>query len=289
MKALLNSPAIVGRRGSPRWESLTVARKKTPTVRVNVKARISARLREVRQDIFGDHGGPELARRLNLPARTWYNYETGVTVPAEVLLSFIEQTGVNPLWLLSGEGPRYRGELEADVLADLTPEQLIRRGLEKLEQRPSEVVLVAPENLPTEHPSEFVAVDLVPLASLGRPGRSTPVEGHILAYRKWIPHPRDTIAVQLDDEAMHPILPVGSVVAIDRAVTDPDLLHGRLVAAAPEGRVLIRWLEISGRHLILRPNQPGRDFPIIPVEREPAGPSPVLGQVVWSWSRFGGE
>lgn len=264
-----------------------MARKKTPTVRVNVKARISSRLREVRQELFGEHGGPELARRLSLPARTWYNYETGVTVPAEVLLGFIEETGVNPLWLLSGRGPRYRRNLEDDILAELTPEQLIRRGLEKLEQRPShEVVLMAPENLPAESPSEFVAVELVPLGSLGKPGKLGPVEGHTLAYRVWIPHPRDTVAVRLEDDAMHPILPAGSVAAVDRSISDPDRLQGRLVAAAPEGRPMIRWLEISGRHLILRPNQPSREFPIIPLERG-SDVGAILGQVVWSWSRFG--
>ena len=46
-----------------------MARKKTPKVRVNVKASLSRRLREIRQEIFGEHGGPELARRLNLPAQ----------------------------------------------------------------------------------------------------------------------------------------------------------------------------------------------------------------------------
>src|SRR5262245_37453530 len=112
---------------------------------MNVKAMISNRLRDVRQELFGEHGGPELARRLNLPARTWYNYETGVTVPAEVLLAFIDQTGVNPVWLLTGDGPKYRRGMEDLVLADLSPAQLIRRGLEKLEREPQEVILVAPE------------------------------------------------------------------------------------------------------------------------------------------------
>jgi SOS-response transcriptional repressor LexA len=273
--------------GIPVTESWYVARKKTPTVRVNVKAQISARLREVRQELFGEHGGPELARRLGLPARTWYNYETGVTVPAEVLLSFIDQTSINPLWLLAGEGPKYRRNLEDMVLSGLTPEQLIRRGLEKLEQRPNELVLVAPENLPVENSSEFVAVSLIPLSALAQPsGAASAVEGHILAYRQWIPHPRETVAVRLEDEAMHPILPIGSVAAIDRAVTDPSLLQGRLVAAGPDNQPVIRWLEISGRHLILRPNQPSRDFPMIPLEWNGKPGSPILGQVVWSWSRF---
>jgi hypothetical protein len=264
-----------------------VARKKTPTVRVNVKAQISSRLREVRTELFGEHGGPELARRLGLPARTWYNYETGVTVPAEVLLTFIDQTGTNPSWLLDGEGPKYRRGLEDMVLADLTPEQLIRRGLEKLEESPNEIVLVAPENMPGEAMSDFVAVNLVPLGSLSSKPNLNPVEGHILAYRQWIPHPKETVAVRLEDDAMSPILPAGSVVAVDRAAHDPMQLHGRLVAARPEGQPMIRWLDVSGKHVILRPNQPSRDYPMIPLEVDPKGPSPIVGQVVWSWSKFG--
>jgi transcriptional regulator with XRE-family HTH domain len=266
-----------------------VARKKTPPLRVNVKAQISNRLREIRWELFGDHGGPELARRLGLPARTWYNYESGVTVPAEVLLAFIEQTGVNPLWLLAGEGPKYRRGVEDAVMADLTPEQLIRRGLEKLEQAPHEVVLVTPQNLGNEEASNFIAVDLMPLeALLDSSGRHRSM-GHVLAYRQWIPHPRETVAVSVGDDAMHPILPAGAVVAVDRAVTEPLLLQGKLVAAAPDDSTpVIRWLEVSGRHLILRPNLPSREHPMIPIELRDTDRSPILGQVVWSWSRFAG-
>ncbi len=267
-----------------------MARKKTSLLRVNVKADISRRLREIRQELFGEHGGPELARNLGLPARTWYNYETGVTVPAEVLLSFIEQTETNPLWLLTGNGPKYRRGLEDMVLSDLTPEELIRRGLEKLEERPNEVVMVAPENMPVEPGEDFVAVSLVPISALAARGNAgASPEGHILAYRQWIPHPRETVAVRLPDEAMHPILPVGSVAAVDRAVVDPQQLHGRLVAACPDGEPMIRWLEVSGRHLILKPNHAGREFTIIPLEWSGNGkPCPeIVGQVVWSWSHFG--
>lgn len=69
---------------------------------------ISRRLREIRAELFGERGGPEMARRLNLPVRTWYNYETGVAVPAEVVHDFCELTGAEPRWILTGEGPRYR-------------------------------------------------------------------------------------------------------------------------------------------------------------------------------------
>lgn len=280
--------SAIGRNwGSPFAGLSAVARKKTPKIRVNVKASLSKRLREVRQELFGEHGGPELARRLNLPARTWYNYETGVTVPAEVLLDFIDQTGANPVWLLSGEGPKYQRGQEESVLSEMTPIELIRRGLEKLEQEPNDVVIVAPENLPGECLSDFVAVSLVPRKELTRRAIDpSQVEGYIMAYRQWLPHPNETIGVRLDDDAMHPILPAGSVVAIDRAVNDPQALQGRLVAACPEDEPIIRWLDVSGKHLILRPNQATRDFPLIPVEYNGAAPDVILGQVVWSWSRF---
>jgi hypothetical protein len=264
-----------------------VARKKTPKVRVNVKASLSRRLREIRQEIFGEHGGPELSRRLNLPARTWYNYETGVTVPAEILLSFIEQTGANPTWLLSGEGPRYRNSQGDRLLSELTPLELIRRGLEKLERLSTEVVVVAPENLPGEVASEFVAIALYPLSEIAGPVLNPErIDGHVLAYRNWLPKPAETIGARLIDDAMHPILPAGSVVAIDRSVTHPQKLHGQIVAACPAGVPMIRWLDVHERHIILRPNHSGRDFPLIPIEFNEEGSHVIIGQVVWSWSRF---
>ena len=108
----------------------------------------------------------------------------------------------------------------------------------------------------------------------------------MLAYRSWLPHPRETVAVRLGDESMFPILPAGSVVAVDRSITDPRRLQGKMVAARPDGDPIIRWLDIAGRHLIFRPNQPSREHPLIPTELDDSAPGPVLGQVVWSWSCF---
>jgi len=267
--------------------SSAVARKKTPKVRVSLKASLSRRLREIRQELFGDHGGPELARRLSLPARTWYNYETGVTVPAEVLLAFIEQTAANPMYLVSGEGPRYSQVADDRMLSDLSPVELIRRGLEKLERASQKAIVVAPENLPARMTSEFEAVKLYPLEELCNPTLdASRIEGHILAYRQWLPNPLQTVGVRMTDDSMNPILPLGSIVAIDRSITSPMALRGRIVAACPDGVPMIRWLDVSGRHLILRPNQAGREFPLVPVEIGEEDSSLLIGQVVWSWSRF---
>ncbi len=269
-----------------------MARKKTSQHRLKLKSALSHRLREIRQDVFGEHGGPELARRLNLPARTWYNYETGVTVPAEILLAFIDQTGSNPVWLLTGEGTKYRRHLEDKLLADLSAQDLIRRGLEKLESGDQADPMV---EMGQPLAREFVAVRLIDLNSLGsefeRPTASTDDSPDaVMIFRHWLPNPGSTVAVKLEDDAMHPILPAGSIVAIDRSLRNPDHLEGRMVAVRLEDRVMIRWLEVSGRHLILKPNRniPGvATLALEPRESEAeGGSSAILGQVIWSWSRF---
>jgi hypothetical protein len=70
--------------------------------------RLAARVREIRLETFGEDGVTPLSLAMRIPARTWENYEGGVTIPALVLLRFIELTGAAPLWLLTGEGGRYR-------------------------------------------------------------------------------------------------------------------------------------------------------------------------------------
>lgn len=72
-----------------------------------VKRGLTARLREVRQELYGEHGGPMLAADLDIPYRSWAGYEAGASMPAPVMLRFLEHTGTSPHWLLTGEGPRY--------------------------------------------------------------------------------------------------------------------------------------------------------------------------------------
>ncbi len=73
-----------------------------------LKAGLARRVREIRVDLFGMNGGPILAETLQLPFRTWHHYESGHTIPAPTILRFIEVTGVNPNWLLTGEGEKFR-------------------------------------------------------------------------------------------------------------------------------------------------------------------------------------
>jgi hypothetical protein len=74
---------------------------------LSVKSALAERVRERRLELYGKHGGPLLAEALDLPFRTWHNYENGCTIPAQVILRFIQLTRTDPHWLLTGEGCRH--------------------------------------------------------------------------------------------------------------------------------------------------------------------------------------
>src|SRR3954454_24000307 len=115
-----------------------MGRRKTLPDLVRAKYSLAERLSGLRAELFGERGGPELARRIGIPVRTWYNYEAGVTVPAEVVLRGIQLTSLEPTWLLSGKGPKFRLDAPDDAGAapgaDLSVRALLRTALQRLER-----------------------------------------------------------------------------------------------------------------------------------------------------------
>jgi hypothetical protein len=65
---------------------------------------LALRLREIREDLYGEYGAQFLADALEVRVESWLNYESGVTMPAHVVLRLIDVARVNPHWLLTGEG-----------------------------------------------------------------------------------------------------------------------------------------------------------------------------------------
>lgn len=119
-----------------------MSRHKTPPESLLAKRTLSERIIELRIDLFGEHGKPEMARRLGIPVRSWYNYEEGVTIPGELLLKLIELTSVEPMWLLHGTEPRYRRRDRETGLVlepDVTAGKLIRAALEILDRNSADV------------------------------------------------------------------------------------------------------------------------------------------------------
>jgi hypothetical protein len=89
-----------------------MARKKNPPEQARARMLLGQRLRQVRIELYGEHGGPKLAALLRVPPRSWYNYEVGVTVPADVLLRFLLITSVNPSWLVDGQGEPFLSRVD---------------------------------------------------------------------------------------------------------------------------------------------------------------------------------
>ena len=73
----------------------------------NERREFAQRVREIRVDLYGEQGAPLLAAAMHLPTQTWLNFEAGCTIPAQVILRFIDLTSANPHWLLTGRGGKY--------------------------------------------------------------------------------------------------------------------------------------------------------------------------------------
>ncbi len=75
--------------------------------RASKRAELAARLREVREDLDGEPGSQFMADALEIPLETWLNYESGISVPAEIVLRLQVLSSVSARWLLTGEGEKY--------------------------------------------------------------------------------------------------------------------------------------------------------------------------------------
>jgi hypothetical protein len=86
------------------------------TDRQTIREALAQRIDEIAREQYGENGGPLLAARLGIPYRTLLNYVSGITIPAEILLRFIELTRAHPSWLLTGDEPRYLPESSSGII-----------------------------------------------------------------------------------------------------------------------------------------------------------------------------
>ncbi len=242
-----------------------MARRKNPPESVRLKTEVSDRLRDIRTEMFGERGGPELARRLGIPMRTWYNYESGVTVPAEVILKFMELTSVEPIWLLHGKGPKVRVNIPAreGPEPDGSVSQLLRTALRKLEERealgPDDAIV---PDASSELESRFREDQVDDIVLIGVDGnkseRLTTNSGprYVAARREWLAARRDLRCIRCEGNSMAPIAAHGAFVAFSDHEDNPEDLNGQLVVASYQGAYITRRFELSGRYAFLRAENP---------------------------------
>jgi Peptidase S24-like len=244
-----------------------MARRKTLPESLRAKLALAERLSNLRLELFGDRGGPEMARRLGIPVRTWYNYEGGVTVPAEVVLKIIELTAVEPTWLLSGKGPKFRQQPRGDraeILSkpSMTVGALLRTALQLLENNGSD----HSDSSEPEHHRHTLPME----NSLASPAR-----------QEWIEAQQENRCIQVKDNAMAPILADGARVAYSKDEEDSKQLDGKLVVVWLENEPTIRWFQDCGRYAMLRAENPETIPQEQLVDMNARATKPRLHRVLW--------
>jgi hypothetical protein len=221
-----------------------------------------------------------MARRLGLPIRTWYNYESGVTVPAEVMLRFVELTSVEPLWLLHGRGAKFRTIASPNGHGD-SIEALLRTALLRLEKK---------NNVTSDSPfedGEFEDADEDDVVLIRvEPGdheRLTTDSGpsFMAAHREWLAARRDCRCLRNDGDAMSPIVADGAYVAFSDEPESLDALDGSLVVAWVEDKPIVRWFGLSGRYGVLRCENSAHDPATVLLDLDTPEPSRRVRRVLW--------
>jgi hypothetical protein len=215
-----------------------------------------------------------MARRLGIPVRTWYNYEAGVTVPAEVILKIIELTAIEPSWLLHGQGPKFRqgapDRREPGSPPAMTVGALLRTALQLLEgQTSAESKALAsaadePEmtlsgsvggNLHGGPGQAGAGGDLDLENGGGRPSARGSDVGQT-ARSEWLAARREGRCIDIVGDAMAPVVADHASVAYSAHDEGPEQLHNKLVVVWIDGQPVVRWFQHCGRYALLRAENP---------------------------------
>ena len=251
-----------------------MARRKTLPESVRAKMALAERLGVLRLELFGDRGGPEMARRLGIPVRTWYNYEGGVTVPAEVVLKIIELTSVEPSWLLSGKGPKFRhlgtSSHDSSSAPAMTVGALLRTALQILESEgPADSASTIADLTATDVEGGARAETRV---AFHRDNARDHVDSEPLSFEsgsrgsqtrhEWLAAQRENRCIRVSGDAMAPVLADGASVAYSPRDEDVTQLHKKMVVVWLDGAPMVRWFEHCGRYALLKAENPD----VVPAE-----------------------
>ena len=273
-----------------------MARRKTLPESVRTKLDLAERLAALRLDLYGERGGPEMARRLGIPVRTWYNYEAGVTVPAEVILKIIELTSIEPGWLLRGEGPRLRPprtteRAEAAASPTLTVGALLRTALQLLEDEESTFLkrdgglmeLDRANGLTLREDLLGTPQDPLALQDPESADASADEAGSRISQsrKEWLSAHRDNRCIQVSGDSMTPIVADGASIAYARDEEDLRELDGKMIVAWLENQPVVRWFQYCGRYALLRAENPRTVPQQILVDLEDPHQRPRFRRVLW--------
>ncbi len=137
-----------------------------------------------------------------------------------------------------------------------------------------------------ENPHDFQLIPYLRDPAAAGSGRvmAEDCAGYVAIDRAVAPRPEVLRCVRILGNSMSPILPEGSIVAVDTSRRNPSELNGRIVCARCDlDEVVIKRLRIGPHCLILISENPDQDThaprTIHPAQDE----QPIIGRVVWAW------
>jgi len=266
------------------------------------------RLGQIRKAAYGKHGRSAFARALGIPLTSYLNFENGRVPPMNIIVKMMELTRVNPRWLVHGEGAQYLpqdvelppAEDAASLLTALLDENArLKEQVLAAKRSTHPAILVIPADVDPKTwlaeqgqiqaaADEHVAVPIL----LGKNAENPPEnvfeadkDGWLLCSRSAIKHPKATFGFRVQDDAMAPTVPEGSLVGVDCSVQDPERLlkaGSGLVAVRhrSEGCVLRQLVKAKEHWLFLSTATSEKHPPIVWVEGAETG-CPIVGRVVF--------
>jgi SOS-response transcriptional repressor LexA len=111
------------------------------------------------------------------------------------------------------------------------------------------------------------------------------VENVLVAPLDWCPHPENMIAMHLAGDSMDPVIPPGSILFVDTAVTDRDQLQQKLAVVTHRdlGFKVARFQRLPGTDLMVSPNRR-----YLPLDISNASKWKIFGEVLWWIARDAG-
>ena len=217
----------------------------------------------------------------------------------DLIERIVSYSGISVEWLLTGRGPKkkVRAEVAAEEeepygidlpeeirqkVAELARAAGIRGEAELQKMAKCAVHFISGGTDDIEIDDEYVSVPLLSdAAAAGSPAEihEDDVEGRCVIYRGALRNPDHTTCVWVRGDSMEPILPNGSIVAVNHVRTDIADLDGKVVAAYHEEGVTIKRLMLADQAIILMPENRSGHTPITFDFDEDR----IIGACEWAW------
>lgn len=216
----------------------------------NLKEVVGQRLKTAREQLAVTQ--KELCAKIGMPVQSLLSYELGKRIPGGEALATLMRAGINPGWLLTGEGPMR--------LADFT------QGGVATEDR---VYVPIPNFFAKDKDGQEVAISSE-IASLA-------------LDRQWLEQlkirPVDLSYIRMPDDSMSPTIRKDNLVVVDAST---DKLRGDgIYALMYEGNISVKRLQMDfvGGVLVCGDNRAYKEQHL---PKEAAAELNLIGKVIWS-------